>query len=142
DVMKTITAAQRLRPGSARSLEQSVRAHDVGAQKALGILDGAIHVRFGGKVYNGVDALLLDERSDPLLIADVAMHEAQALRLEKLFDAREITRVGQSVEHYQAVGGMGGTPVVTEVGANKSRTARDKESLHRGAPVSDSSVNV
>ena len=86
--MESITAPGRLRPRAARRFQERVRAHDVGAQKALGILDGSIHVRLGRKVHDGVEALLPDESSDLVTIADVTVHEAHALRLDQPCDAR------------------------------------------------------
>ena len=114
---------EALDAGSARRLEQHLRAEDVRAEEPAGIDDGQAVVRFGGEVDDGVDLVLADHVLDDVQIGDVRLDERDVGPVE----IGPVPGVRQEVERDDGVVGMTLEPVVHEVGADEAGRAGDED---------------
>ena len=80
------------------AIEQAERTGDVGLDEGLGRVDGAVHVRLGGKIHHGVDRMVGEELRDQRGIADVAVGENIARVTGEVGEIRRGARVGERVE--------------------------------------------
>ena len=109
----------------AGSLQQRLRAQDVGAEEASRVEHGETVVRLGGEVDDHVDRLPLQHRSHDVGVADVCLHER-----DPGFDVgevRAIPRVREQVEGDHVIGRVRAGPVTHEVRTDESRGAGDQD---------------
>ncbi len=89
----------------ARGLEQRVDAHDAGVQEGGRLEDGAVDVRFGGEVDDGV--VLGGELPHERLVGDVGLDEAVALAgggvVGEAVQVGRVARVGELVDDRDVV---------------------------------------
>ena len=78
----------------------------------------------GGEVDDGFDRVIAQRRLDDVGIADVAFDEGEAV---DAFERREISGVGERIEHDQTVRAIGATATTNEVGADEAGAASDQE---------------
>ncbi len=124
DVMETVCpAAALVQPDIACSLEQLVRAQNVGFDKGIRAMDGPVHVALGGKVDERVDLVLAKQFLNERAIPNVSVHELDVFYALK---ARPVPSIGESIKNDQPVCGIALAPVADEICANESSSARDK----------------
>ena len=96
--------------GSAHLLEEIEGAEDVGGDEIRRARDGTVHVGFGGEMHHRVEAPLIEEGPEGLIIANVRLN--QAITIGPGFgDIRQIggvTGVGERIEIDHAPGELGG----------------------------------
>jgi hypothetical protein len=98
----------------------------VGVDERGGPKDRAIHVRLGREVHDGIDAFLGQQATNQLRVADIAVHETKVVSSIEWTEARPVTRIGQRIEHDQAIVRMRLSPVENKIGADEAGAARDK----------------
>ena len=81
-----------------RGLEQAQSSHDVRLGKRERILDGAVHVAFGGQVNDAVDLFVLHELVERVKVADVHLHELVVRLVLDILEVREVARIGKLIE--------------------------------------------
>src|SRR6185437_10892275 len=81
-------------------------------------------------MHYGVDRLLSQQTLDGPSIADVASNEPQLRALLDRLETGEIAGVGQRIEHYHTLAGVGIQPIMDEVGANEAGAAGDEQPMH------------
>ena len=64
-----------------RCLKQCVGADDVGLDKLAGAVDGAIHMRLGGKVHDGIGLMLVKNAFYFLRITDINVFKSIAITI-------------------------------------------------------------
>ena len=103
-----------------------MRAEDVGADEVLRAADGAVDVRLGGEVDDGVGAA--QRLADDGGVADVAVHEGVAGVVLDVAQVLEVAGVGELVEVHDLDVVVPGEHVAHEVGADEPGAAGDHES--------------
>ena len=78
-------------------LKHGQGAEHIGPREGEGVLDGAVHVAFGSKVDNAVDAVFLKDSAHRLEVADVGSHEHVVRGLLDVLQVGQVARVGQLV---------------------------------------------
>ena len=106
----------------AHRLQQAEGADDIGLEKVLGAMDGAVHMRLGGEVDDGPRLVRGQQAADQLLVADVALHEDMALVALQRPEVFPVAGIGQLVEIDDGLAACG-QPVQDEVGADKAGAA-------------------
>ena len=79
-------------------LEQGERSHHVRLREGERVLDGTVHVAFGGQVNDAVDLFILHELVERVEVADVHLHELVVRLALDILQVREVARIGQLVE--------------------------------------------
>ena len=100
DVIETlalIAFGQRF-PVELGGLQQAERAHHVGAGEGEGVLDGAVHMAFGGQVDDAVHVVFLHELHDAVEVADVRLDEGVVRAVLDVLQVGQVAGVGQFVE--------------------------------------------
>src|SRR5262252_8620023 len=97
-----------------RLLQKALSADDVRSQERTWIFDGTIDVCFRGKVHDGVDAMLIEDRGDLFGICDVGFDERVPRIGSDLFDIAKISGVGQQIQIYDADGLLGSKHIPDE----------------------------
>jgi len=87
-------------------------------------------VGLGGEVRHGVDALVLHEPVDELLVADVALHEAEVGLALGVLEVQRAPRVRERVQHHHPVLRMRLQPMVQEIRADEAGAAGDEDLTH------------
>ena len=80
------------------AVEEAERADYVGLEKRLGRIDGAIDMRLGGEVGDGVDLVFGEELRDEGGIADVTVGENVARVAREVGEVGGVAGVGEGVE--------------------------------------------
>jgi hypothetical protein len=62
-------------PIGTRGFQQAVGADDVGLDKVRGAINGAVDVRLGGQVHNGLRLKARQHGADGGLVDDIGLHE-------------------------------------------------------------------
>ena len=111
----------------AAGVHQDGGADDVGLEEDGGILDAAVYMAFGRKVYDDVGLLLLKNAVNGLAVADVGFTKAEVVLVEDGCKGRKIARIGQLVNADDAVLGMAVHQVKNKVAADKAGAAGDDD---------------
>lgn len=109
-------------------LQQRERAHDVGLQERIRVVQRVVVVRLGGIVddrVGGPPHQLVDQSR----VGDVAANEGHAV-VRQTLERREVAGVGQFVQHGDVMIGVV-DDVVHEVRADEAGTAGDQQPHHR-----------
>ena len=123
-------------------VHENLRTQNVGAQKNAGVLDGAVHVAFGGEVDDDVRLFLLEQLVYSLTVADVGLDETEVRIIHHGGEGGEIARVGQLVQTHDAVIGIVLQLIKDEVGADESgATGHDNSHGEDLLTASDLSVD-
>ena len=88
------------------SLQQGKGSEHIGACKCERVLDGTVHVAFGGKVDDAVHFFAAQQFQNSLEIADVHSDETVVRLMLYILEIRKITCVSEFVEVDDAVVGM------------------------------------
>ena len=112
-------------------VQHDLRTQNVGLQEDLRVLDGAIHMTFGGKVHHHVGMLLLKQVVDGLAVTDVRLHETEVGLVHDAFQRGQVARIGQLVHADNAILRVLVQHIENEVAADKSGTAGDDDG-HKG----------
>jgi hypothetical protein len=108
-------------------VEQDLRALDVRRHELGGaFLDRLLDVRLGRRVNDHVH--LGDERADQVGVADVPVHEREALVAHHVGEVLEVPRVGQRVDRHDLVRRVR-QQVADEVRRDEPGTAGDQHAL-------------
>ena len=115
--------------------QQAQRADHIGLDEVFGPVDGAVHMRLGGKVDDGAGLVLGQQLGNQIKVADIALHKSVAGIALQRGQVFKVARVGEFVEVddglvLQGVGGR--EPVQHKVGANETRAAGDQN--HESSP--------
>ena len=114
-----------------RSFEQRQRTHDVRTREGKRIPDRAVHVALGCEVDHPVDAVLPEQFTHRLEVADVAPDESVVRPLLDVSKVGEVASIGQLVEVDDPVIGVFGHEKTDHMRADEARAARDEDSaLH------------
>ena len=89
-------------PRAASTIEQILRAENIGLKKELRILNRAIHMALCGKVYHHIKAIFRKELIHQLTVADVATHKFAPVMVDVLSNCAEIACIGQQVKNNHA----------------------------------------
>ena len=116
---------------AADSIEQGEHACDVGADEGAGVDEGAVDVRLGGDVDDGVG--LGDEGVDEVRIGDVTADEPVAGIVQDAVEVGKGAGIGQQVERHDHVLRVACEDVTNVGAADESGTAGD-ENAHRASP--------
>ena len=120
------------RPGLPRGLQHGEGAHHVGLDEGGGTRDAAVHVALGRQVEDPGDVVLFDQVACEFQVLDVAHHQLDAV---EALDLLGIRRIGEFVQHHDAVARMVAMPAVDQVAANEARAAGDEDGFrHGGSP--------
>ncbi len=115
----------RTRGGQGRA-EQRVRSRNVGSDEGCVVLDGAVHVGFGGQVQDGV--YVTDKLAHEARVADVTVDEPVARILVHALQVVQIPGVREEIEvdhlHVRALL----EEITDEVGADEARSTGDEQS--------------
>ena len=114
---------------SAGGLEQREGAHHVGVYEGSGAVDRAVDVRLGGEVHHGAGPVLAEDLLHGGRVGDVAAHEVEAGVAGDVCEALEVPRVGQLVEHDDALVGPR-QRVAREVAADEACAPGDEPARH------------
>jgi hypothetical protein len=68
----------------ARGLKQGKSADNIRLDECCRASNGAINVRFGSTVYDGIDVMLMKKSCDKSLVADITLDEAMAVRTRQV----------------------------------------------------------
>jgi hypothetical protein len=90
--------APLVQPEMARGLQERKRANDIRLDERRRASNGAIDVRFGSTVHDGVDLVLMEQPRDKSLIADITLDEAMALLPRQVHKILYGTGVGEQIE--------------------------------------------
>ena len=85
-------------PGAASGFEQRVGANNVGVHEDTRVEDGAIHVRFGGKIDYGIDFVFAENLIQQGTVGDVPLNEQVPLRVREVFQVLQAAGISQRVE--------------------------------------------
>lgn len=85
-------------PVETGAVEEAERADDVGLDKRLGGIDGAVDVGLGGEIHDGVDVMFGEETGDEGGIADIAVRENVARVVREVGEVSGVAGVGERVE--------------------------------------------
>ena len=114
-----------------RRFEQRQRAHDVRTRESERIPDRAVHVALGCEVDHPVDAVLPEQFTHRLEVADVAPDESVVRPLLDVPQVGKVASIGQLVEVDDPVIGVFGHEKTDHMRADEARAARDEDSaLH------------
>ena len=128
DVVEAVGLARALvEPGILGRLQQAVRADDVGGHERVRTRDRSVDMALGGEVDDRVDVPAVDQFGDEIGVADVADDELHAVQPVEI---GAVARIGQRVEHDDAVLGMGLAPMMHEVRADEAGAAGDDQISH------------
>ena len=100
---------------------------EIGANKRIGPRNGAINVALCCKVHNSVCGVVSHNPRDQVGVTDITLGKVNAAGLLQRFKAETITRIGQRIQHHHCVVRVGVGPVVDEVHADESCSARDHQ---------------
>ena len=85
-------------PVETGAVEEAERADDVGLDKRLGGIDGAVDVGLGGEIHDGVDVMFGEETGDEGGIADIAVRENVARVVREVGEVGGVAGVSERVE--------------------------------------------
>ena len=107
----------------AAGVHQHLRAEDIGGEKDLGILDGAVDMTLRRKVDDDIRVLLLKQPINTRTVADIELEKTELRILHHAFERREIARIGQLVQTDDPVLRMSGQHVEHKITADKAGAA-------------------
>ena len=119
---------RELRPILLGAVEQAEGADDVRLDERLGRIDGAVHVRLGGKVDHRVDRVLGEEAGHEGRVADVALRKDITRAAGEVGEVGGIAGVGQRIEVDEPREGRArfSETLADEVGADEAAAAGDE----------------
>ena len=79
-------------------LEQGESTHHVRLGESERVLDGAVHVAFGGQVNDAVDFFVLHELVESVKVADIHLHELVVRLVFDVLEVCKVARISQLVE--------------------------------------------
>ena len=85
-------------PELADRLKQGKRAHHIGLNERFWTQDGAIHVRFGRKVNDGIDVMPAQQVIDQASITDVAVDEFVPIPSRQVAEVFTPAGVGEGIK--------------------------------------------
>ena len=80
------------------SLEQGESAHHVRLSEGERVLDGAVHVAFGGQVNDAVDFFVLHKLIKGVKIADIHLYELVVRLVFDVLEVCKVTRISELIE--------------------------------------------
>ena len=95
---------------------------------------------FGGQVHENVDPLFGQKRAHRFLVADISLDEAEVRRVFHRLERCEISRIGQLVDHDDAIGRIAGQPA-RHRRSDEAGTAGD-EIIHASPRRSDGKTGI
>jgi len=110
-------------PGFAGCFQQGEGADDVSLDELRGTKDGAIHVRFGGKVHHGVNPIAAEEVIHQGAVTDIALYKGVTGWVGQILQVFQTARVGQQVQIDDVDGGVMREQIAHEVGTDKPGSA-------------------
>jgi hypothetical protein len=108
-------------------IQEHPRALHIRSDEIIRLLDGTIHVRFGGEVDDHLRPVGLQGFVHHLLVTDVAADEDVAPVALEIGQVAGVPGVGQLVEVHDTDGRVGEEDVANEVRPNEAHAARDQE---------------
>ena len=85
-------------PAGLCGLEEGEGSHHVGLCKGERVLDGAVHVAFGGEVDDAVDLLFAHQCEDAVEVADVHLDEAVVGLVFDVLEVGEVAGIGKFID--------------------------------------------
>src|ERR1700674_788942 len=113
-------------------------AVDVGIDESIWSVYGSIHMTFRRKMNDRVQSMVLNELSDEVIIADIAMHEGD---LRNAIQISAVPRIGQGIQDHHHIVRIQHSPVVNEIGADESRSSSHQQFSHDVSPHEASRVD-
>ena len=117
-------------PSATGSIQQVLRAQDVGQKEELRVLDAAIYVALSSEVDHVVELVTAEEVVHKSAVADVAADEDAAFVVDVPGDGAEVARIGQGIENDYADMLVYPQDVLNIIGADESGGAGHEISLH------------
>ena len=114
-----------LKPVTFRCLEQGVGAHDVCLDELLGTENRTIDVRFGCKMHNCVDLVLLQQPVDQGAVADISPDEKVAGGVWKSFQVFKAACIGERIQVNYAYPGLGPQYIVNKICTDEASASGD-----------------
>ena len=75
---------------------------DIGLQEDARVLDGAIHVGFGGEIHHHIRFLCFEYGENSVSIPDILFVEFEVWVLQRLVQRMEISGIGQRVDAHNS----------------------------------------
>ncbi len=120
------------RPGLAGGFQHGEGAAQVGLDELGRARDAAVDMAFRRQVEDLRDAVLLEEIPGQLQILDVAHDQFHALQA---FDLLRVRRIGELVQHQDAILRVVPVPAMHQVAADEAGAAGDEDGVrHEGSP--------
>ena len=96
EALSLILLWQRL-PVKLGSLQERQGTHYIGAGKSERILDAAVHMALGCKMYDTIDMLVLHQLVEGIEVADVHLHELVVWLILNVLEVSEVTSISELV---------------------------------------------
>ena len=101
-----------------------------GFMQADVVVDGAVHMRFGGEMDDCVNAMVTKQFVHERAVANVAFDEGVTDGIGKIAEVFEATGVGQGIEVDDVDAGIGLESVPDEIASDEACAAGDEEAVH------------
>ena len=111
-------------------LQQSERAHHVGAREREGILDAAVHMALGRKMDDAVYPVVADDAAHQLQVGDVALDERIVRPVFDVLEVCQVAGVGQFVKVDDVIFGIFFDKETHYVRSDESGASGDKYITH------------
>jgi len=85
-------------PGFARGFQQREGAQHIGLHEHARVMDGAVHVRFGGKMHHRVDCVFRKNPVQQGAVGNVALDKAVARWVGQVFQVFQAAGIGERVQ--------------------------------------------
>ncbi len=118
-----------IEPHGFGGLEQNMGADYIGINERIRAVDGAINMRFGGKMDDGVNRLICEQAPYQIMIANIALDKAKIILLANRVKVGTIASIGQGIKDNNPAVRIGLEPEVDKIGPDKASAASDKESV-------------
>ena len=113
-------------------LQQTQRAHYIGAGKGEGIFYGAVYVAFGGQVNDTVDIVFLYEGAHAAVVADVGLHESVVRLVLNVHEVGEVAGIGECIQIDDVVLRVFGDKKTHNVRTDETCTSGNENVFHKG----------
>ena len=107
-----------------------MRADDIGLNKGIRPFDRSVHVGFGRKMDNRIEAFFPQQAFNQRRIADITMNKPKFRTRADRLKIRQIASIGQGIQDHDACLRMRIQPVSNEVRPNEAGTAGNEKSRH------------
>jgi hypothetical protein len=85
-------------PGLAGGIEQGKRSDNIGLDKFCGAVNGAVDMRFRGKVDNRVHFVLGQDAVNQFAVTDIPLDEKVAIRIWQVPQILQIRGIGKDIQ--------------------------------------------